>query len=107
MEAMSAGLICVHPNYGALPETAANWTNMYPYNEDKNQHAGVFYNVLEASIKAAMDKTNIGVCMAQKKYADSFYSWDMRIVQWKALLGSLMDAPRAIEKPVKKFSYRT
>ena len=28
MEAMSAGVTCVHPDLGALPETAANWTNM-------------------------------------------------------------------------------
>jgi glycosyltransferase involved in cell wall biosynthesis len=39
IESMSAGLMCVHPNYGALPETSAGLTSMYQFDENKNQHA--------------------------------------------------------------------
>jgi UDP-glucose:(glucosyl)LPS alpha-1,2-glucosyltransferase len=38
LEAMSAGLLCVHPNYACLPETASNWTMMYDYHEEKSVH---------------------------------------------------------------------
>jgi hypothetical protein len=34
IEAMSAGLVCVHSNLGALFETAAHWTQIYPFHED-------------------------------------------------------------------------
>jgi len=43
MEAMSAGLACVHPNNGALYETAAIWALMYQWHDDPHAHAAVFY----------------------------------------------------------------
>ena len=50
MESMSAALLCVHSNYGALFETAANWTMMYNLHEDPHKHAQVFFSVLESAI---------------------------------------------------------
>jgi UDP-glucose:(glucosyl)LPS alpha-1,2-glucosyltransferase len=45
IEAIRSGLICIHPNYGALPETAANSTLMYDYNEDTVKHANLAYAI--------------------------------------------------------------
>jgi UDP-glucose:(glucosyl)LPS alpha-1,2-glucosyltransferase len=94
MEAMSAGLMCVHSNLGALPETAANWTYMYQFNEDINEHARVFGTCLIEAIelylnkdKAALMGQRLGM---QKVYADSFYTWDARQIEWKGLLESLV-----------------
>ena len=39
MESMSAALPCVHSNYAALFETAANWTMMYNLHQDLQKHA--------------------------------------------------------------------
>jgi UDP-glucose:(glucosyl)LPS alpha-1,2-glucosyltransferase len=107
MEAMSAGLLCVHPNLAALPETAANWTNMYGFHEDKQTHAALFYSVLDASIQSVIDGSYLNKVQHQKQYADAFYSWESRLPQWRALLDSIRDRPTAIERPVKKFVYKT
>lgn len=43
MEAIQNGCICVHPEYGALPETAKNRTFMVPMSGDVNQLANLMY----------------------------------------------------------------
>jgi len=105
IEAMSAGLVCVHPNLGALYETAANWTFMYQFNENKNEHAKMFYTVLESAIEE-YDRDDMDVRLVnQKGYTDAFYNWQSRSSQWTALLKSLLNEPRAL--PSQTFSYRT
>lgn len=96
MEAMSAGLLCVHPNLGALSETAANWTNMYQWNEDLNQHASQFYNALDVSIETRFEDAVVNRLSSQRSYTNVFYNWDGRQSQWEHLLGSLIDLPREL-----------
>ena len=108
MEAMSAGLVCVHPNYGALHETASNWTSMYQWNENVNEHANMFYSVLRSSIdelKVLSDSQYQNKIMTQKAYMDIFYNWETRKIQWEALLKSLVNEPRKMAQPM--FEYRT
>ena len=87
MEAMSAGMHCVHSNLGALYETGAGLTKMYQYMEDKNVHAGIFYGMLKHTI----DIINSGDVFqyAQKGYADAYYNWQYRSREWNALLESM------------------
>lgn len=108
MESMSAGLMCVHPSLGALPETAANWTMQYQWDEDPNLHAGIFFQSLDTAINLMRDqhdKTR-GQLASQRAYANVFYSWDLRKLQWEAFLSSLLDMPRAFEKEKQLFTYR-
>lgn len=101
MEAMSAGLICVHSNFGALPETAANWTHMYHYQEDKNVHARDFYEMLKMSIDHVIntdDASYYAKIKTAKTYADVFYNWDLIKIQWSNLLYALKDVPCEIDK---------
>ncbi len=110
MEAMSAGLVCVHSNYGALFETAAKWTQMYQYQEDQQLHANIFYSVLKEniiSIKNNDEETYQGMIGTQSTYANVFYNWNLRKMQWEALLTGLLNQPRAIEQPQEMFVYRT
>jgi UDP-glucose:(glucosyl)LPS alpha-1,2-glucosyltransferase len=106
MEAMSAGMLCVHSNLGALYETAANWTNMYQVHEDPHKHADIFYHVLDQSIASYHNPEVQKRLMVQKSFADAFYNWDGREVQWKALLESYKDSPTkaTVEEPT--FVYR-
>lgn len=112
MEAMSAGCICVHSNYAALPETAANWTDMYHYHEDRQEHAKIFYTVLANALGDIADdpKAAYKRVMTQKTYADIFYSWKPnREIQWRALLAMLLQQVenREPEPPEEEmFSYR-
>lgn len=46
IEAMSAGLICVHSSLAALPETAKGLTWMYDYTDDVQDHANTLYKQL-------------------------------------------------------------
>jgi UDP-glucose:(glucosyl)LPS alpha-1,2-glucosyltransferase len=101
IEAMSAGLVCVHSNLGALPETSANWTTMYQFNENLQDHAKLFYNVLRGSIlelKSMSDDEYFNRIRTSKSYADVFYNWDFVKHQWNALLESMKDEPTEIKK---------
>ena len=78
MEAMSAGLVCVHSNLGALFETAANWTNMYHVHEESQEHAKLFHAALENAIQTVHEDATKSRCQSQKVYADAFYNWEIR-----------------------------
>ena len=103
MEAMSAGLLCVHSNFGALYETAANLTLMYQFQEDTTRHAKLFGHMLDAAIRD-IDKpelqSSIGV---QKGYARAFYSIDSSAQQFENLIRGLLGEPRDIRGPCDIF----
>jgi UDP-glucose:(glucosyl)LPS alpha-1,2-glucosyltransferase len=98
MEAMSAGLLCVHSNYGALFETAANWTMMYGFHENMNKHANIFAAALDQAIRTVRSPEMLRHCQSQKAYADAFYSWPVRARQWESWLRGILNAnePRAL-----------
>ena len=93
MEAMSAGCICVHPDFAALPETAANLTNMYTWIEDENKHKNAFYSIMDYTIHSLKKKKFQSIVHLQKLYVDTFYDWNLRKNQWENFLRNLMDEP--------------
>lgn len=105
MEAMAAGLMCVHPNYGALYETAANWTWMYQYHEDLNAHANLFYQILDSAIEMMKNPTDDlhSHLASQSAYANINYSWNRRVPHWNSLLASVVNEPRELPKPSFKY----
>lgn len=112
IEAMSAGLFCVHPNLGALYETAGNITNMYQFNEDAEQHAAIFYNALKAQIdflRSFIDNDSEYAFFTELSvdYVKKYYNWQTRKMQWEQLLQSMLEVPRAIPKQEEVFVYRT
>lgn len=90
MEAMSAGCLCVHPNYGALPETAANWTWMYQWNQSPRDHAQVLFGYLDNAIANYWTEAVQSRLAGQKSYADVFYGWELRKHQWEAVLSGIL-----------------
>jgi len=95
MEAMSAGLLCVHSDYGALYETAAGLTMMYHYDEDKNKHAGIFYNALSFAIDSAIairgNPETRQFLLSTSSIANTFYNWQTRSTQWTAFLQNILN----------------
>lgn len=89
IEAMSAGCEVVCPSYAALPETCANFGTIYPFYEDYNAHANLFYNVLESVIRNYNRESSANKRRFQKMYFDNFYSWEYRAQQWVGLLNAL------------------
>ena len=100
MEAMSAGCLSVHSNLAALPETAANWSQMYQYDPEPSKHAGYLLNVLNGCINSIEGMMVRGP--STKGYADVFYNWHSRRVEWSSLLNSLVDgiSDRSFPEPV-------
>lgn len=90
MEAMSAGCVCVHPNYGALYETAGGMTMMYQWQQDKRDHAQTFYSYLDFAIQNIdheSTKTSVG---AQRAYANSRFNWATRAYEWRNFLEGIL-----------------
>ena len=98
MEAMSAGVICVHPNYGALYETSGCLTRMYGWHEDPNQHAGRHLAILDETIEDVKAGRHVEEANYVKAYADLRFNWKRRAYQWQTLLEKLKT-----EKPASKF----
>lgn len=88
IEAMCAGLTCVHSSLAALPETALGSTYMYDYTENDQQHLNRFADVLDE----AVEKVEAGWATSDEKleFLNEFYSWDYRRNQWEYLLTSLL-----------------
>jgi glycosyltransferase involved in cell wall biosynthesis len=92
IEAMSAGLICVHSNLGALYETSSNFTEMYHYHEDKTEHTKLFAQVM-ASVIQNIDALQVRT-KTQKQYVDTFYNWKLKLKQWEMLITHMLNMPR-------------
>jgi glycosyltransferase involved in cell wall biosynthesis len=58
IEAIKSQVICIHPNLGALPETAQNATIMYDYNENASAHANYAYAVAKQVLTAMTNDPN-------------------------------------------------
>ncbi len=94
MEAMSAGLLCVHPNLGGMYEIAANWTRMYAWHEEPAAHAQRFAVALDDAIATLREPATQERLAAQKHYADLVYSRDRRKHEWTVLLNDLLRSGR-------------
>jgi hypothetical protein len=93
MEAMSASIVAVHPNLGALFETAANLTVMYQYQDQRDDHAGLFANFLNLAIKHYNSPAMRAQLQRQKAYCDAAYDWELRKQEWQAFLDSIQHSP--------------
>jgi glycosyltransferase involved in cell wall biosynthesis len=93
LEAMSAGLLCVHSSLGCLPETASNWTMMYDYHEKIPQHEERFYHELKKAIEIINQKETQEHLKKQKEYVDYLFNWKRRTQDWINLLENLKDLP--------------
>ena len=87
IEAMSARCMIVHSSLAALPETAANWTLMYDFTEDHNDHARRHALTLMDAMQIAQIDENMQERLdMQKAYTDGFYSWKVRVQQWQIFM---------------------
>lgn len=96
IEAMSAGCLCVHPNYGALYETASNFTWMYQFVEDSREHTKIFYYNLKSAVDLIRSKKAEQTLLNVKNYADNYYNWNRRSEQWNEFLTKILSRKRRI-----------
>lgn len=91
IEAMSAGVFCVHPNYGALPETSLGRTLMYQWSPEHSTHASRCFSYshgLISDIKSHADRVGTVAQNNQNVYRQT-YEWLTIRERWNNLLRSL------------------
>ena len=120
LEAMSAGMVCVHPNFGALFDTTGGLNFMYDGTYDMQDHANMFYGQLASVIELTRNggdelKSRLNF---NKSYVDTRYNPALAEERWTKLLVSLINQypdlqsrhlPRVRFQAPKKqeFIYRT
>lgn len=94
IEAMSAGLMCIHSSLAALPETSMGLTPMYGYIETPDDHAQRFYLELRNAIQMhSVDNIRRQIEVYQnnvKQMVDYTYGWNNRRTQWDQLMKGMM-----------------
>ena len=90
IEAMSAGVMCVHPNYAGLSDTSGCLTTMYNWDYDINKHANLFYQVLDQAIQIVQTEQTQNYLQFVKQYADTRYNWNKISQQWSGMLEYLV-----------------
>ena len=109
MEAMSAGLLCVHPNYAGLSDTCGGLTAQYQFYGDMNTHAQAFYGALDHAISIIHDPATQNYLKFVKNYSDCRFNMNRIKLQWQDLLEGLLNqypanSRKLINEPV--FSYK-
>jgi UDP-glucose:(glucosyl)LPS alpha-1,2-glucosyltransferase len=93
IEAMCAGLVCVHSNYGCLYETGRMLTSMYQFRENQSNHAQVLYTVLDElvdSLRSTDAKLMDDYQKSRSALANAYYSWDIKKDNWNDLIKNLV-----------------
>lgn len=92
MEAMSAGLYCVHSSLAALPETSMGLTQMYTFTDDLQHHVDRFYLELKkAIILHEKNYSKVRQSMdSVKAIADFKFDWNQRKLEWNELMKNLL-----------------
>ena len=88
IEAIKSQVICIHPDFGALPETASGSTIMYRYTEKIQEHANQAYTVADFLLRTmAEDPTYFDrYCKPDSLQRNSISSF---VTMWDALLANL------------------
>lgn len=108
IEAMSAGMLCVHPNYGGLIDTSGGLNFMYQGHHDHNMHANIFYHSLDNAIQVVNTEQVQTYLKLVKMYADSRYNWTKITQQWVDLFTGLKQQYDTVDSrkiPKQMFRY--
>ena len=99
LEAMSARLLCVHPNFAGLSDTSGHLNLMYQGDEDPKIHMQIFYGALEAAIQRCNARTPVleNHLDAIKSYTDTRFGFPTIVPQWNGLLRNLVEMYPTVE----------
>lgn len=97
IEAMSAGLLCVHPNFGGLMDTTGGMTFMYQGDQNVNIHANKFYHALDHAINIVHTENVQNYLNFTKMYADERFNWTKIAAQWRGLMEQMKQQYTAVE----------
>ena len=109
IEAMSAQLLCIHPNFAGLAYTSGGLTSMYQFENDVSAHANKFYHIVNNAIDVINQENTYHYLRFVKAYADNRFSISKISGQWEDTLRALRvmypdDNSRLFAK--KMFTYK-
>ena len=86
LEALSAGLHVITTNFGALPETCAEWPVYVNYSKDLKLLGHTFASAIDTCSEYLHTDTIQNHLEEQQKYFKKFYSWDKKAKEWENFL---------------------
>jgi glycosyltransferase involved in cell wall biosynthesis len=96
-EAMMAGCLVITSNYGALPETCAEWSWMFSYDERPEAMIVNTVGRMREALDTYSSKHTEYTLRAQSNYYQQFYSFESRIPTWESLLQSAIKKGTPVE----------
>ena len=92
LEALASGLHVITTNFGALPETCAEWPVYVNYSKDYELLGASFAQAIDISCQYLHTDTIQNHLDEQQKYYKKFYSWDKKAMEWESFLkGALLE----------------
>jgi len=88
VESLSAGLVTVTTDLGALYETCAEFPIYIPFKKDKNQLANQFAAVIQ-TLPIVIDTLNPDKMKFQMQYYRQFYNWNVIKSYWEKFLNGI------------------
>jgi UDP-glucose:(glucosyl)LPS alpha-1,2-glucosyltransferase len=85
-EAMMAGCLAITTNFGALPETCAEWAWMFPIDEQAEVICQRTHLTMRAALDSYDDPNTQNILRAQSDYFQKFWAFEARHAIWKGLL---------------------
>ena len=86
LEALSAGLHVITTNFGALPETCAEWPVYINYSKDLQLLGHTFASAIDTCAEYLHTDIIQNHLDEQQKYFKKFYSWDKKGKEWENFL---------------------
>ena len=86
LEALAAGLHVITTNFGALPETCAEWPVYINYSKNFDLLAGSVAGAIDVCADYLHTDTIQSHLEEQQKYYKKFYSWDKKAIEWENFL---------------------
>lgn len=99
LEAMSAGCLCVHPNFAGLTDTSGGLNFMYAGDQDPQTHAGRFNAALTMAVQ--LMRENSEFTQARLKFNKGFVDtrFNVKVVSdgWSLLMKELVERYPTVE----------
>ena len=92
LEALAAGLHVITTNFGALPETCAEWPVYVNYTKDLELLAAVTAGAIDIAAEYLHTDKIQNHLDEQQKYYKNFYSWDKKAIEWTNFLQGAINA---------------
>jgi glycosyltransferase involved in cell wall biosynthesis len=99
-EALMSGCLAITTNFGALPETAAEWAWMFEFDERPEVMITRTLGCMRRAIDTYDDEHIHTILKLQSIYYQQFYSFEGRVESWKHLLKAVISEGTPVQKLV-------